>query len=135
MTATKTMPCFGELKMPSSYIPMDAEEMEYTEGGRDEISYKTAGAACTYLNNMYNSCLALSLGMSVGGGALGLASLGLTAVIGMVGGVLYGLSAAQYNGAFKECVKIKDKYGTSQRVKITETMSAVHISSVVVTKA
>lgn len=111
----------GTLVMPSSYAVMDENETTYIEGGIKAQRYMKAGDAEYELKLNVNFYTAVAAGASIGGAAVGITGIGLAALMAVSGGA--GAIASATYSAWKQARNIKNKYGSSRRVKITEELT------------
>lgn len=119
----------GTLVMPSNFTVMNETEMTYLEGGGQNIFYKTVAKGCTYLSAM--AAAFAGTGTGYAGAALAGASTIVLAVLAGAGSALCYSMASLYTSAYNSCSNIKTSYGSSKRVKITETdMFGAYISDV-----
>jgi len=110
----------GALVMPSSYALMSEEEMIYVEGGKKTYRYTNAGEAVTSLAANAQFYGLIAVGAGIGGTVTSVTGIGVAAFLAAGGA---GVISSQMYSAWKQAKNIKKKYGSKQRVKITEELT------------
>jgi hypothetical protein len=108
------------LRLPSCYVDIERDEMEYVDGGATSDRYYSASTGSNWLGGQAATYVAIATGYGYAAAA-GLVTAGIGTVIGLVGGGYSGFLAAIYTSAYNDAQDIKADYGSSARVRIRTT--------------
>lgn len=125
----------GTLVMPTNYVVINDNEMQYIDGGVSSTWNTTAGKAESYYNAMYWVFVGLAC-TYVGSFAVlgGLIGGGVGALIGGAAGMLTGSMIWGFANACDSAATAASKFKSSQKVKCTETLNKRLVLSISVKK-